>query len=71
MLLVLASAAAGLVAAAPLPGLLASLFEGFRVHGLMIFIGVPLLLLLVALVATYVPASRAARIDPIEALRCE
>jgi ABC-type antimicrobial peptide transport system permease subunit len=71
MLLALVSAAVGLLAAAPLPGLFGSILQGYRVHGLAIFVSVPLLLLLVVLAAIYVPASRAARVDPIEALRYE
>ena len=40
-------------------------------HGPLTFIGIPLVLLGVALVASLVPALRAARIDPIITLRCE
>ena len=71
MLLALVSAALGLLAAALLPKLFAATLQGFRVHSLAIFICVPLLLLFVVLAAIYVPASRAARIDPMEALRYE
>jgi putative ABC transport system permease protein len=71
MLLALGSGALGLAAAAPLPTLFAATLQGFRVHSLAIFICVPLLLLLVVLAAIYIPASRAARVDPMEALRYE
>jgi putative ABC transport system permease protein len=71
MLLALVSAGLGLVAAAPLPKVFGAALQGFRVHSMGIFICVPVVLLLVVLAAIYVPASRAARVDPMEALRYE
>jgi predicted permease len=51
--------------------LMRSLLFGVDATDLSTFVVVPLLLALVALVASYVPARRASRIDPSISLRCE
>jgi putative ABC transport system permease protein len=71
MLLAVASAGIGLAAASALPGLFASMFEGWRVHPAVIFTTVPLVLLSAVFLAILIPAWRAARVHPMEALRYE
>ena len=69
--LVLLGAAVGLAAALALTRVIQSLLYGVRPTDPMIFAGVALLLVVVALLACWLPARRAAKTHPMEALRCE
>jgi predicted permease len=64
-------AAVGIAVALPLPQAFEALFYDFHVAGGWLFIAVPVLIAGVALLACYIPARRAARVDPIVALRYE
>lgn len=59
----------GLLGAWWLTGLLESLLYGVAARDAVTFAAVPALLLLVALTATWIPARRATRVDPVEVLR--
>ncbi len=60
---------AGLVMSASTASLMASLLYGVRPHDPAVFLFVPLLLLAVAALASYLPAYRATQVNPIAALR--
>jgi putative ABC transport system permease protein len=62
---------AGLVAAAALTRTMRSLLFGVTTGDPLTFAGITLLLLAVALLATWIPARRAARVDPMRAIRCD
>jgi len=60
---------AGVVLSACTASMMASLLYGVRPHDPAVFLVAPLLLLVVALLASYIPAWRATKVDPIVAVR--
>ncbi|MGP0099176.1 MAG: ABC transporter permease [Terriglobales bacterium] len=60
---------AGVVVSASTASMMASLLYGVRPHDPAVFLIVPLLLLAVAAVASYLPARRATKVNPMIALR--
>jgi ABC-type antimicrobial peptide transport system permease subunit len=69
--LALAGVAIGVGAALWLARFISTFLFGVTARDPVAFVGVPLLLTLVALVAVWLPARRASRVDPIIALRYE
>jgi predicted permease len=71
MVLAFSGVTIGLAAAFLLTRLMRSLLFGVQATDPITFAGISLLLAMIALLATYIPAQRAARIDPLISLRCE
>jgi putative ABC transport system permease protein len=71
LLLAVAGIAAGLAGAAALARLIDSLWVGVDANDPLVFALVPAVLAGVALLAAYLPARRATRVDPIIALRSD
>jgi predicted permease len=71
MMVCLAGGAVGLAIALAASQLLASVLYGVRPADPLTFVVVPLLLIGVGLLACYLPARHAARVNPLEALRLE
>jgi putative ABC transport system permease protein len=71
LILTLAGVATGMAAAAAMTQMLGGLLYEVSVTDPAIFLSVPFLLVAVSLLACYIPARRAMRVDPLVALRYE
>jgi ABC-type antimicrobial peptide transport system permease subunit len=60
---------AGMVLSASTASLMGSLLYGVRPHDPAVFVIMPLLLFAIAVLASYLPARRATKVDPMIALR--
>jgi ABC-type antimicrobial peptide transport system permease subunit len=71
MVLAMCGVAVGLIAALAFSRLVSGLLFGVKATDPLTFAAITILLTVVALFASYIPARRAARIDPMISLRCE
>jgi putative ABC transport system permease protein len=69
--LALVGVAIGVAAAYGLARLIQSILFGVDPRDPLVFVGIPVVLAAVALIAVWLPALRASRVDPLTALRCE
>jgi ABC-type antimicrobial peptide transport system permease subunit len=71
MLLVLVGCVLGVILAVALTRIVSSLLYGVTATDPLTFVGSCLVLMVIALLACYIPARHATRINPMEALRYE
>jgi putative ABC transport system permease protein len=71
MMMTVIGAAIGLAISLPLPRIFSSIFFNLNASEPRLYFVVPITIVAVAILATYIPARRAARVDPMNALRQE